>query len=253
MTRRGLPILTYHAIGGDAAVTSTAAARFAETLDALREAGFRAVDLGEWVDRGRPEVEKGFAVAFDDGLRSILGVADRLARESIPATVFLVAGRVGSDTAWPGQPGSIPRASLLGRSDLEALARLGFRFGSHGLTHARFDRLSPGELDRELIRSRDLIEEMSGRACRLLAYPYGSAGPAVRSAAARRYDAAFGTRLAYASGADDRFDIARIDAYYLRPRRALERLIAGRWHRRLAVRRALRALRTSVESIGLAS
>ena len=57
---------------------------------------------------------------------------------------------------------------------------------------------------------------MIGRPCRLLAYPYGSAEPRVRSAAARRYDAAFGTRLAYASAADDRFDIARIDAYYLR-------------------------------------
>ena len=98
--------------------------------------------------RGRPEVEKGFALAFDDGLRSILGVADRLAREAIPATVFLVAGRIGSDNAWPGQPGGIPRAGLLGRSDLEALARLGFRFGSHGLSHARLDRLSPGATGR---------------------------------------------------------------------------------------------------------
>jgi peptidoglycan/xylan/chitin deacetylase (PgdA/CDA1 family) len=253
MTRGGLPILTYHAIGADGAVNSTAPARFAETLDALRESGFRAVDLGEWVDRGRPEVEKGFALAFDDGLRSILGVADRLARDAIPATVFLVAGRVGSDNAWPGQPGGIPRAGLLGRSDLEALARLGFRFGSHGLSHARLDRLSLAELENELIGSRDLIEQMIGCSCRLFAYPYGSASPAVRSAAARRYDAAFGTRLAYAAAADDRFDIARIDAYYLRPRRALELLIAGRWHARLAVRRALRAIRSSVESMSLSS
>ncbi len=250
MTPGGLPILTYHAIDSDGAVTSTGPARFAETLGALREAGFRAVDLGDWVDRGRPAVEKGFAVAFDDGLRSILGVADRLARDAIPATVFLVAGRLGSDNAWPGQSGGIPRSRLLGRADLGALARLGFRFGSHGVSHARLDRLAPAALEGELIGSRESIEDMIGQPCRLLAYPYGAASPAVRAAAARHYDAAFGTRLAYATAADDPFDIARIDACYLRTRGALDRLVGGRWHRRLAVRRAFRAFRASVESMG---
>ncbi len=251
MNPGGLPILTYHAVDATGAVTSTAPARFAETLDALRAAGFRGVDLGEWVDRGRPEVARGFAVAFDDGLRSILGVADRLARDRIPATIFLVAGRVGSDNAWPGQPSEVPRARLLDRSDLDALGRLGFRFGSHGLTHARLDRLSPVEVEGELSRSRELIERATGRPCRLLAYPYGASNPRVREIAARHFDAAFGTRLDYATAGDDPFDIARVDAYYLGSGRSRELLIAGRWRRRLAVRRALRAVRASVAEMGL--
>ena len=53
--------------------------------------------------------------------------------------------RIGLDNAWPGQPSNIPRARLLGPSDLDSLARLGFRFGSHGLSHARFDRLGSTE------------------------------------------------------------------------------------------------------------
>lgn len=248
MTRGGLPILTYHSIDAGGAVTSTTPSRFAETLDALREAGFHGVDLSDWIDRGRPEVEKGFALTFDDGLRSILGVADRLARDEIPATVFLISGRIGRDNAWPGQPDGVPRASLLEPADLDALARLGFRFGSHGVTHARLDRLSREDLNEELIRSRDSIEQLVGRPCRLLAYPYGLVGPAVRSAAARHYLAGFGTRLAYASRADDPFDLARIDAFYLRPRRAVELLASGRWHGRLAVRRAFRAVRATVAS-----
>jgi peptidoglycan/xylan/chitin deacetylase (PgdA/CDA1 family) len=249
MTRGALPILTYHAIDSNRAVTSTDPARFAETLDALIEAGFHAVDLGEWVDLGRPPVVRGFALAFDDGLRSILGVADRLARLAIPATVFLPSSRIGLDNAWPGQPSSIPKARLLGRLDLESLARLGFRFGSHGRSHARFDRLGPADLEDELIRSRDEIEQTSGSRCHLLAYPYGSADARVRRAASKVYDAAFGTRLAYASSLDDPFDVARIDAYYLRSRGALERLASGRWHGRLAFRRALRVVRGTVENL----
>ena len=250
MNSGALPILTYHAIDSTRAVTSTDPARFAETLETLLDAGFRAVDLGEWVDAGRPPVDRGFALAFDDGLRSILGVADRLARLAVPATVFLLSGRIGLDNAWPGQPAGIPVARLLGRSDLESLARLGFRFGSHGRSHARFDRLSVKDLEEELICSRDQIEQMVGSRCHLLAYPYGSANARVRRASAKVYDAAFGTRLAYAGAADDPFAIPRIDAYYLRPRRALERLIAGRWRGRLAFRRALRAVRGMVESMG---
>ena len=250
MTPGALPILTYHAIDSSGAVTSTDPARFAETLDALLEAGFRAVDLGEWIEAGRPPVEDGFAVAFDDGLRSVLGVADRLARLAIHATVFLVADRIGLDNAWPGQPTWVPRARLLDRGDLGSLARLGFRFGSHGCTHARFDRCRTDSLENELARSRDVIEQGIGSPCRLLAYPYGAADARVRLAASKTYDAAFGTRLDYASSSDDPFDIARIDACYLRPRRALDRLIAGRWRGRLSVRRALRGARRTVESIG---
>ena len=250
MTPGALPILTYHAIDSSGSVTSTDPTRFAETLDALLGAGFRAVDLGEWAGAARPPVDRGFAIAFDDGLRSILGVADRLARLAVPATVFLVADRIGLDNAWPGQPSSVPRARLLDRGDLDSLARLGFRFGSHGCSHARFDRSESNALEDELVRSRDRIEQMTGSRCRMLAYPYGAADARVRRAASRVYGAAFGTRLDYATPADDPFDIARIDAYYLRPRRALERLLAGRWRGRLAVRRALRGVRRGVESMG---
>jgi peptidoglycan/xylan/chitin deacetylase (PgdA/CDA1 family) len=250
MTSGALPILTYHAIDATRAVTATDPSWFAETLDALLGAGFQAVDLGEWIEAGRPPVARGFALAFDDGLRSILGVADRLARLAIPATVFLLADRIGLDNHWPGQPSSIPKARLLERADLDSLARLGFRFGSHGRSHPRFDRLAPEELEEELIHSRDQIELMIGRPCSLLAYPYGAATARVRVAASKAYDGAFGTRLAYASSSDDPFDIARIDACYLRSRRSLDRLISGRWQGRLAVRRALRTVRGMVESIG---
>jgi peptidoglycan/xylan/chitin deacetylase (PgdA/CDA1 family) len=248
MKSGSLPILTYHALDSSGAVTSTEPSRFVETIDTLLEAGFRAIDLGRWIEAGRPPVENGFALAFDDGMRSILGVADRLARLGIPATIFLIADRIGLDTRWPGQPSQIPTARLLGRADIQSLAGLGFRFGSHGCSHQRFTDLNVSQLKLELHDSRDRIEQLTGSSCRLLAYPYGSANRLVRAAASKVYDAAFGTRLAYAHARNHSFQIPRIDAYYLKSPTAVNRIISGKWQGRLAVRSLLRAVRSTVTS-----
>ena len=241
----GLPILTYHAIDATGSVVSTERAHLAATLDALVEAGFHAVDLAEWIAQGRPDVDHGFALAFDDGLHSILEVADLLASRRVTATVFLVTDRMGSDNDWPAQPKAIPRAPLLAWSDLDALAAAGFRFAAHSRTHARLERCDDQSLECELRGSRDAIEQRLGRPCRLLAYPSGVAPTRVRRVAMRHFDAAFGTRLDVATATQDAFDIARIDAYYLRERRVLDRLLAGRtWHW-LQQRRILRAARGS--------
>lgn len=242
-SRAGLPVLTYHAIGPERSVVATDPVRFAETLAALVASGRRALDLDDWVARGRPDEPGGFAVAFDDGLRSIVQVADLVARYRVPATVFLVSDRVGSDSSWPGQPSGVPAEPTLSWAEVDGLARLGFRFASHGATHAPLDRLVGDRLDRELHASRATIEDRTGRPCRLLAYPYGRSSPGVRRAAARGYAAAFGTSQGYADSRQDPFALARIDAYYLRDPRVLARLLDGRaggWLRR---RRALRAVR----------
>jgi peptidoglycan/xylan/chitin deacetylase (PgdA/CDA1 family) len=241
--RAGLPVLTYHAIDTSGAVTATDPAWFAETIATLIESGHRAVDLAEWITAGRPDVERGFALAFDDGLRSVLDVADVLARYHVPATVFLVADRIGRDNAWPGQPKGVPRSPLLSWSDLDVLHAAGLRFAAHGRTHRRLDHCGDTALRHELRGARDAIEQRLGRPCRLLAYPYGIATARVRRAAARYFDAAFGTRLDYTSSFQDPHNLARIDAYYLRSRRALDRLASGRWQPWLRMRRMLRGAR----------
>ena len=238
-----LPILSFHGIDRSGSITSTTPDRFAQIIDRLTAAGFRGVDLAGWIAQGRPPVDRGFAIAFDDGLASILDVVDLLTRRSSSATIFLVGDRIGGDNDWPGQPAWVPRARTLDRSEIGGLLDLGFGFGSHGRTHARLDRLEPPAIEAELVGSRDRIEQIVDRPCPLLAYPYGSQDARVRRLAAGVYEAAFGTRLGYASNRDHTMAIGRIDAFYLRSDRALDRLIEGRWRPHLAVRRNLRAAR----------
>jgi peptidoglycan/xylan/chitin deacetylase (PgdA/CDA1 family) len=248
MSRGGLPILTYHALDATGSAISTAPAHFVETLDALGKAGFQCVDLGDWIARGRPHVARGFALTFDDGLRSILEIAGELIQRGLRATVFLVTDRVGGDNNWPGQPRAIPRAPLLGWRDIEALAEAGFAFAAHGRTHRRLDRCDARTLTHELRGSRDAVEQRLGRPCRLLAYPYGLAPLRVRRAARRYFDAALGTRLDVATTTQDLFMLARIETHYLRSRHLLDRLVQGRAWWSLRGRRVMRAARRACES-----
>ena len=168
MSAGGLPILTYHAIGEAADVTTTDPAWFAETLAALVESGHRAVDLDDWVAQGRPDVDRGFAVTFDDGLRSILRVADVLARYRVPATVFLVTDRMGRDNAWPGQPAWVRREPVLAWSDLDMLAR----------RRVPVRRARPDPRPARSLRRRDARR----RAARLARRDRAAAGPSLPAA-----------------------------------------------------------------------
>jgi peptidoglycan/xylan/chitin deacetylase (PgdA/CDA1 family) len=242
LSRNNLPILTYHAIEGADSPVSTHLGHFAETMARLIEAGFVGIDLTEWIARGRPAVTRGFAVTFDDGLRSILPGIEILQRLGIPATVFLVTDHVGLENDWPGQPSWVPRAATLDWSDVAELSRRGVVFGSHSRTHRRLDRAAIETVERELRGSSDAIETRLGKPCRLFAYPYGASTRAVRGRS-RLFDAAFGTRQALASSRDDLFNLPRIDACYLRWPRVLDRLVEGRLGPWLAGREAMRSAR----------
>ncbi len=240
---RGLPILTYHAIDHSGSVIATDPVGFAATMSAFHQAGYRTLDLDDWIAQGRPDLDRAFAICFDDGLRSILPAADVLARFGFTATVFLVTDRMGRDNAWPGQPWGIPRQPLLTWSDTIQLQAAGFRFGAHTRTHPRLDRLDEAAIRDELLGSRKAIEQRLGQPCRLLAYPYGVDSPCVRLVATHHFAAAFGTNLGRASVRDDPHALPRIDAYELRSPRAVAALLRGLEGPRFRVRQAMRATR----------
>jgi peptidoglycan/xylan/chitin deacetylase (PgdA/CDA1 family) len=249
MSRRGLPILTYHSIDASRSPISTDPGLFAETLAALAGHGWRCVDIEQWLMAGRPATERAFALTFDDGLRSLRQAAPVLARHGFVATAFLVTGCMGGDNAWTGQPRGIPRLGLLDWREVTDLQSAGIRFAAHTRQHPRLDRLDDPALERELRGSRDDIEDRLGLPCRLLAYPYGVASRRVRQMAACHFAAAFGTRLARATASEDAFALSRIDTYELRTPDALRTLIEGRESARFAARRAVRGTRRALVNL----
>jgi peptidoglycan/xylan/chitin deacetylase (PgdA/CDA1 family) len=223
-----VPILTYHSLDESGSVISVAPDAFRAHVRGLRARGFRGLPVGDVVeaweaDRALPA--RTVALAFDDGFRSVLDVAAPVLHEAgFRATVFAVAGHLGGRNDWPTQGRGIPLLPLLSPADLRALAAGGFEIGAHGVTHAPLDRLSAAAVDEELVGGTRRLEDETGTAVRVFAYPEGRAGAFVRRAVAARYRAACSTELRVADSLDDRHWLPRLDMYYFRrglPRRLL--------------------------------
>jgi len=139
---------------------------------------------------GLPPSPRTAAITFDDGLASDLHVAAPLLEE-----LGVRAGFYVSPGLWGGRHASIEGAAgrLLDRDEVHALAERGMEIGSHAMTHPDLRKLDDRTLRAELSESKAAIEDVTGRPCRVLAYPFGLHDARVEEAAREAgYDLALG-------------------------------------------------------------
>jgi peptidoglycan/xylan/chitin deacetylase (PgdA/CDA1 family) len=129
-------------------------------------------------------------LTFDDGWCNWVSVAaPLLERLGVRATFYLCPG------LWGGQHADVagPEGRLLDEDGARILHERGFALGAHSLTHPDLRSLGDGALERELRASKEAVEEITGRACRTFAYPFGLFDArVVRAAGAAGYELAFG-------------------------------------------------------------
>jgi peptidoglycan/xylan/chitin deacetylase (PgdA/CDA1 family) len=224
-------ILTYHAVEDGPPPLCADPGLFGEHLDVLVDAGAVVMTVGEVAERLRrwDLPERAVAITFDDGFASVAEhAAPRLADREMPATVFAVVGALGGVNDWPSQPRGAPRRPLLGGRELVELARAGFEIGSHGVEHAPLSLARPEALRREIVRSREILEQVLQRSVRSFAYPYNElAGPEGRELVRSTYAGACGGGMSIVRPGADPWRLARIDAHYLRRPELLGRAVAG--------------------------
>lgn len=153
---------------------------------------------------------RGLHVTFDEAFTSIANALPTLRHLGVPATVFACSdyaddGRALAVTELADELLAHPaELATMGWDELRALADEGIEIGSHTVSHPHLTRLGDSELHRELVDSRERIEDVLGAPCRFLAYPFGEEDDRVRAAAlAAGYRAAFALRA----------DPARLDPF----------------------------------------
>ncbi len=172
---RGLrvPILMYHSVSEQSDPSrhpyydgNTSPRIFAHHMSFLRESAYSSVDVATALDflQAGNNVKKPVVITFDDGYRDIYTDAfPNLVENGLTATVFLATGLVG--TRKDG------RECLTWR-EVRELYSQGIEFGSHTVNHPELVRLGPKEVEEEIGRSKDAIEQKLGAPVKSFSYPY---------------------------------------------------------------------------------
>jgi peptidoglycan/xylan/chitin deacetylase (PgdA/CDA1 family) len=144
-------------------------------------------------------------VTFDDGYEDFLSAAvPTLEKLGFSATVYVVAGMLGSENNWEHGDGPRPQLRLLGADGVREVSERGMEIGSHSVTHPRLSSLDSETLVREVEDSRLMLSEIVNSPVEGFSYPYGDLdGPAVRAAREAGYVYAVATKTQVESGLHD--------------------------------------------------
>jgi peptidoglycan/xylan/chitin deacetylase (PgdA/CDA1 family) len=172
-------ILVYHQITSlpperDPYAISVTPEAFAAQMEYLHDGGYHVLRLSDAVkmmQRGEALPPKALAITFDDGYRDNYTTAlPVLKRYGFPATIYLVADRMGESAVWDGERGAA--TPLLTWDEAREMQSAGIEFGSHTCSHPALDELEAGQARREICASKHVIEDHLSSSVATLAYPY---------------------------------------------------------------------------------
>lgn len=223
MTR--LPILTFHALDHDPAVSALAPRVFRYGMSRLHEHGYKTIDLVEVVSilrTGQPFPDRTVAITFDDGYWSFYAEAFPVLQEyGLTATVFVCTGD-RRDAATNDRLPTLEGREMLGWSQIRELARCGISFGAHSISHPDLRMLSGRDLAMEIVGSKEVLEDRLGAAVSTFAYPFGLFDQRSRAIVQDHFSAGCSDALGFVEGDSDPWTLARLDTYYLRTERRFD-------------------------------
>jgi len=220
-------VLVYHeVVADDDPARFVSAAQLDAHIAMLEDEGFTLVSLSqleaiELDGRGGPS--KPCALTFDDGELGFYQHAYPVLRSrGVPATLFLIASRLGEDE---GTRVVERHPHVIWPEVLEMQAH-GIEMQSHTVNHVRLTDLDDAALERELGDSKRQLEARLGRPVTAVAYPFGVSSPRVRGAAE-----AAGYRSGYsvAAGLDEPMGRVRISVFGSTGVEELRARVAGTW------------------------
>jgi peptidoglycan/xylan/chitin deacetylase (PgdA/CDA1 family) len=185
MTRRrpgDVVILLYHRVRGHGGEIDMPPALFERQL-ALLAARERPLTLDQAV---AGDVDGGVVVTVDDGYRDFHDtVLPLLVCYRVPAVLYLATGLVAGEGPGPDGPDALTWSQLA-----EAVSTGLVTVGAHTHGHVDLSRASEQSCQDEMARSKELIEDRLGAACRHFAYPWAVGSPAADRVARRLFDTA---------------------------------------------------------------
>ena len=216
-----VPILMYHQVSPAPSASfsryTVTPKRFAAQMRWLALARYTPITIAELMDcwRERKTPARGAVViTFDDGFRDCVEFAvPILERYRFRAVFYLVAGLMGQTSRWMRAAGGAD-LPLIDWTAARRLQDAGMQCGAHSFSHPALAECSPADARRELVESRQRLEDGLGVEVVHFAYPFGSVSPQVRALAAEAgYQSACATERRLATSRDDPLRLPRVSVY----------------------------------------
>jgi peptidoglycan/xylan/chitin deacetylase (PgdA/CDA1 family) len=102
--------------------------------------------------------EAWFTTSWDDGHPSDIRLAELLAKYGLPGTFYI--------------PLENPKRPVMDRAAIRSLSTA-FEIGAHTVHHAEVDCLSDAEAETEITAPKEVIEDLTGKPCRMFCFPRG--------------------------------------------------------------------------------
>lgn len=161
-------------------------------------------------------------ITFDDGFKNILTNANPILQKyNIPYHIFVVSDFI-----------NLNNETYLNEVDLKKLSTFdNVSIGSHGKTHNKLTKFDQIDLDNDLIKSKDFIEQIIGKEVKTISFPHGAYNKRVlRSVISNKYDMSASSVFGCVNANTNKHILPRLDIWANDSTQIVKEKIMGYWN-----------------------
>lgn len=196
----------YHSIEDNGEFFTVQPDMFEKQMQYLKGKNIKVASIGEALEKPFSR-ERRIILTFDDGYKdNYSNVFPVLKKYGFPAIIFVSAGLIGK--TMKAKKGAV--LPILSIEEIREMSQSGLiEFGSHCFSHRNLSTLSPEEIEKELVSSKNFLSGIINKSVDYIAYPWGVVDKKAMEIIKRHYKAGFGVKKGPFKENKDQFLINR--------------------------------------------
>ncbi|MBN1970602.1 MAG: polysaccharide deacetylase family protein [Candidatus Delongbacteria bacterium] len=161
-------ILTYHKVGVnfDSSLCFVDSYRFKRDMELFLSLKYNLNTVSDNCS------SNDLSIIFDDGYENVYKFKDYFIEKNIRTTIFIITDFIGKLDNWDVSLSGIKHRHLT-KDMIKNLSLDRHEIGSHSCSHKDLTLLSSSALNHELLKSREVLEDIIGKKVKSISVPFG--------------------------------------------------------------------------------